>query len=104
VNKEELAFIEVELARGVAVDVWLDWETARERVESAHPNRWYNPILIAVPVSKCLEFVKEAKGEGEIEYFGDLKELVVAVPDEEFGYGNPYRAYVERNREKFGLK
>jgi len=109
----EYVYVMIELANGAVRYHWLDFEVAKEVTESQKPERWWNPILIAVPVEKWLEFEKLGlKGEGNASFFegsgpnftDDFKDTVVAVPDSDWGYGARYREFVEANRKKFGLE
>ena len=99
---DNLVFLEIELAHKIVNDVYSNFKEGKEVVERSRPSRWNNPVLVAVSKEAWSDF--RYTGECEADQLGELRDLVIAVPESEKGYGNQYRGVVAVNRERLGLK
>ena len=102
----EIVFASVELASGIVMEFYDDFDEGRRKVEEDQPSRWHNPILIATPRSFRAKF--RDRGEGEMDDLIPVglatEDVVVAVPNTQWGYGKAYRKYVEENQRRFKVE
>ena len=90
----------VELSDGGIDEIFTCFKCGKNYVDQQPVSRWSNPALIVIENDNY----KAKHEECEVDQFGELEDIIIAVPSVNFGYGAGFKEIAKKNREKFGIK